>query len=144
VIFDGGGYGQQIVRLPITGNETILDAIAQVSGLTPVSNKHRIRLARPSPACAPEDQVLAVDWEAITTRGRTETNYQLQPGDRVYIDSDCWVAFDTRLARILSPFERMFGFTLLGSGTVFTIEQGTAGGKFMKNSSTGVTGLTGF
>src|SRR5262249_12521943 len=26
VIFDGGGFGQQIFRLPVTGNETVLDA----------------------------------------------------------------------------------------------------------------------
>src|SRR5262249_47784878 len=26
VITDGGGYGEQVVRLPITGNETVLDA----------------------------------------------------------------------------------------------------------------------
>ena len=26
VILDGGGAGQQVVRLPVTGNETVLDA----------------------------------------------------------------------------------------------------------------------
>ena len=140
VIFDGGGFGQQIVRLPITGNETVLDAIAQVSGLTPVSNKHRIRLARPTAADDPNDNVLAVDWVGITTRGRAETNYQLAPGDRIYIDSDCWVAFDTRVARVLAPFERMLGFTLLGSGTVFNIAENTAGGHFVKGGGTGGNG----
>ena len=39
VIMDGGGYGQQIVRLPCTGNETVLDAIAQVNGLPQVASK---------------------------------------------------------------------------------------------------------
>src|SRR5262249_62220666 len=107
-------------------------------------NKHRIRLARPAPSNSPCDQVLAVDWVGITTRGHTETNYQLLPGDRVYIDSDCWVAFDTKLTRVLAPFERMFGFTLLGSGTIFNIEQNTAGGKFTKQGSSGGTGVGGF
>jgi polysaccharide export outer membrane protein len=141
VIFDGGGYGQQIVRLPITGNDTVLDAIAQVSGLTPVSNKHRIRVARPTSTSESFDQVLAVDWQAITTRGRTDTNYQLLPGDRIYIDSDCWVAFDTRLARVLTPFERVFGFALLGSGTVSAIANEYGGGKWTKGGgSTGSGG----
>src|SRR5207302_164023 len=33
VIIDGGGFGQQVFRLPVTGNETVLDAISQVQGL---------------------------------------------------------------------------------------------------------------
>jgi polysaccharide export outer membrane protein len=138
VIFDGGGFGQTIYRLPVTGNETVLDAIAQVSGLTAVSNKHHIHVARPSPAGAPEDQILDVDWVGVTTRARTETNYQLLPGDRVYVDSDCWVRLDTKLARVLTPIERVFGFTLLGSGTVFNIAENTGVGKFTKGGgSTG-------
>jgi polysaccharide export outer membrane protein len=143
VIFDGGGAGQQIVRLPVTGNETVLDAIAEVKGLTPVADKHHVWVARPAPRSSGCDQVLPVDWVGITTKGRTETNYQLMPGDRVYVKADPWVTGDTKLARILSPFERVFGFTLLGSGTVFTIEANTAGGKFMKGSGT-TTGIGGF
>jgi hypothetical protein len=80
---------------------------------------------------------MPVDWVAITTRGRTETNYQLLPGDRLYVKADCWAEFDTRLARVLAPFERVFGFTLLGSGTVFTIQRNTAAGKFDKSTATG-------
>jgi polysaccharide export outer membrane protein len=144
VIFDGGGYGQQIYRLPITGNETVLDAVAQVSGLTAVSSKHHIHVARPAPAGNPEDQIMDVDWVGVTTRARTETNYQLLPGDRVYIDSDCWVRLDTKLARVLTPIERVFGFTLLGSGTVFNIAENTGVGKFTKGASSSTGGSGGF
>jgi polysaccharide export outer membrane protein len=118
VIFDGGGAGQQIHMLPVTGNDTVLRAISQVSGLTPVSSKHHIWVARPGPACAVCDQVMPVDWVGITSRGRTETNFQLLPGDRVYVKADCMVEFDTRVARLIQPFERIFGFILLGSGTI--------------------------
>src|SRR5262249_17489499 len=48
VIFDGAGYGQQVIRLPITGKETVLDALSYVFGLTPVSSKHHIWVARPN------------------------------------------------------------------------------------------------
>jgi len=138
VIFDLGGNGQQVVRLPVTGNDTVLDAIGQVSGLTAVSSKYHMWVARPSEACAQCDQVMPVDWVGITTRGRTETNFQLLPGDRLYVKADAFVELDTRLARFLAPFERAFGFTLLGSGTVFSIERNTAGGKFSKEQfSTG-------
>jgi hypothetical protein len=55
----------------------------------------------------------------ICTRGRTETNYHLHPGDRVYINSEHIVQFDTRLARILSPIERLLGVTFLASSTYY-------------------------
>ncbi len=118
VILDGAGSGEQVLRFPITGNETVLDAVAQVNGLLPVSDKREIYVARPSPHDEAGDQVMAVDWIGLSTKARTATNYQLHPGDRVYINSLCIVEVDTRLARFLSPFERILGFTLLGHTTV--------------------------
>ena len=47
VIFDGAGYGMQVFRLPITGNETVLDAVSRVNGLAAVASKRRLWLARP-------------------------------------------------------------------------------------------------
>ena len=123
VILDGAGSGQQVVRLPVTGNETVLDAIALVNGLLPVSNKREICLARPSPMDHVGDQVYPVDWEGLTTRGRTVTNYQLMPGDRVYINSESIVEFDTRLARIISPIERVLGVTILGHSTIQALKR---------------------
>ena len=40
------------------------------------------------------------------------------PGDRVYVMAEPLVTTDTMLARIISPFERMFGITLLGQSVV--------------------------
>ena len=118
IVFDGGGNGEQLVRLPATGNETVLDALSQVGGLQPISSKHQIWVARPGPACSPRDIVMPVDWIAITTRARTETNYQLLPGDRVYVQAQALVTIDTYIAKFISPFERMFGFTLLGDSLI--------------------------
>jgi polysaccharide export outer membrane protein len=136
VILDGAGSGQQVVRLPVTGNETVLDAIALVNGLLPVSNKREIVLARPSCQDAAGDQVYPVDWEGLTTRGRTATNYQLLPGDRVYINSESIIEFDTRLARIISPIERLLGVTLLGHATVQALKRTDP----LVNGSTSTTG----
>src|SRR4029453_7920863 len=86
VILEGAAGGPQVFRLPVTGNETVLDAIAQVNGMLPVSDKYEVLLARPSCMDQAGDQVYPVDWEGIATRGRTATNYQLLPGDRVYIN----------------------------------------------------------
>ena len=79
IILDGGGNGEQVYRLPVTGSETVLDAIAQVNGILPVSNKREIFLARATSMEA-EDEVLPVDWVGLCTRGKAATNYQLRPG----------------------------------------------------------------
>jgi len=115
VVTDGGGAGEQVARLPSTGNETVLDAVAQIGGLPTVSSKKRIWVSRPSPAgsCAP--QLLPVDWCAVTRGGDASTNYQLLPGDRVYVMADPLVTTDTVLGRIIAPIERVFGITLLGN-----------------------------
>ncbi|MCI0379609.1 MAG: polysaccharide biosynthesis/export family protein [Gemmataceae bacterium] len=114
VITDGAGSGQQVYRLPITGKETVLDAIAQVNGLTPVSSKDHIWVARPALAPEEPEMTMAVDWNGITQKGRTSTNYQLMPGDRVYVMGAPLVTVDTYLARVISPFERVLGVILLG------------------------------
>lgn len=131
VIQDGGGAGQQVFRLPYTGNETVLDAIAQVNGLTPVSSTDNIWVARPAPPGG-QPQVLPVDWRAVTALGETGTNYQLMPGDRVYVAAQHLVAADTFLARLLSPVERLLGVTLLGTYTVRAINgDNVTGGVFV-------------
>lgn len=128
VIFDGAGVGQQVTRLPFTGNETVLDAISQMNGLGPVSDKNYIWVARPAPPKGGCDQILPVDWNGITMRGQTATNYQLMPGDRLYVKAYRATTLDTTLARVFAPVERVFGITLLGTSTlrqiVFFNQQG--------------------
>jgi len=121
LIFDGGGYGEQVYRLPITGNECVIDAISALNGLPAISSKKHIWLARPQPGCNRCDQVLPVDWEAIVECGHTETNYQLFPGDRVYVKADSLIATDNWLAKVIAPIDRILGVTLLGATTVNTI-----------------------
>jgi|HubBroStandDraft_6_1064221.scaffolds.fasta_scaffold329905_1 polysaccharide export outer membrane protein len=127
IVMDGGGYGEQVLRLPCTGNETVLDAIAQIRGLPQVSSR-RIWIARPSGENEDESEVLCVDWDAITACGVARTNYQILPGDRIYVKADCLIATDNFLAKLLSPIERVFGTTLLGTTTAQRI-------KFFNNTS---------
>jgi polysaccharide export outer membrane protein len=117
VITEGAGYGDNVARFPVTGNETVLDAIAQINGLSRLSSKD-IWIARPAPSGVGCDQVLPVDIEAIMKGGATATNYQLLPGDRVFIAQDHMVAFDSLVGRMTAPFERILGFALLGASTV--------------------------
>ncbi len=113
VCTQGAGLGDNVTRFPVTGNETVLDAISNVNGLSQVSSK-KIWIARPSPYNG-ELQILPVDWEAITAQGMSATNYQIMPGDRIFVAEDKWVAFDTRMAKFLAPAERLFGFGILGT-----------------------------
>ena len=117
VISDGGGFGEQVVKLPITGNETVLDAIAQINGLSEVSSK-RIWIARPAPSDNMTAQILEVEWEDITALGQTATNYQLLPGDRIYIKADHLVALNNKIEKIVAPFERLAGAAILGLNVV--------------------------
>jgi polysaccharide export outer membrane protein len=126
VITDGGGYGQQVYPIPIRGNETVLDALANINGLPAVASKKRVWVARATRAGQPP-KILPVDWMAVTKCGQSETNYQLFPGDRVYVDSNHLIKADTFLSKLYSPIQRTFGVTLLGAATVNTIK-GTSSG----------------
>jgi polysaccharide biosynthesis/export protein len=128
IIADGAGYGQQVIKLPATGNETVLDAIAQVQGLPAVASLKKIWVARPSPAGHPCSQVLPVDWQAITQGGRTETNYQLLPGDRIYISADPLIVVYNFIDKVLAPIERVLGVTLLGQTVAAGFGPGGLGG----------------
>jgi len=121
VVINQAGAGMQILRLPITGNETVLDALGLINGLPPIASKDRIWLARPAPAHEGCDQVLPVNLRSIVECGATATNYQILPGDRVYVQADPFIAADNVLAKVLAPVERILGITLLGSSTVHSI-----------------------
>jgi polysaccharide export outer membrane protein len=116
IVTQGAGMGDGVYRFPVTGNETVLDAISQINGLQQVSSK-KIWIARPSDDPG-KIQNLPVSWEEITADAYACTNYQILPGDRVFIAEDKWIALDTGLAKITAPIERIMGFSLLGVGAV--------------------------
>jgi len=117
VVTQGAGQGDRVVRLLVTGNETVLDAISQVQGLSQLSSTD-IWIARPAPAHFGCEQILPVDWDAITRGGMTATNYQILPGDRVYIAEDETMAVTNLIAKIAGPIERITGLAGLGASTV--------------------------
>lgn len=119
IITSGGGYGEQVYRLPIVGSETVLDAFGHINGLPPVASKKKIWVARAGTHGQP--QILPVDWNGIAQRGAVSTNYQMMPGDRLYVKADARIWVDSQLAKTLNPIERGLGATLLGSGVVNSI-----------------------
>lgn len=122
VVLEGTGTGDRVQRFPITGNDTVLDAVAQVGGLGQVSNRN-VWIARPAPRHVGCDQILPVNWRDITRGGSARSNYQVLPGDRIYVAEDRMLAFGSTVERMTAPFERLFGFVLLGAQTVQTLQR---------------------
>jgi polysaccharide export outer membrane protein len=122
VITDGGGYGEAVYPFPCTGNETVLDALSRINGLPFQSSKRNIWVARRSPegGCG---QILPVDWVGITQYGKTQTNYQILPGDRVYVKADPLISMNFLITKIVTPIQQILGTTLLGAETVTAIKQ---------------------
>ena len=100
------GQVQQQGRLPITGRETVLDALTLAGGLTNFAAYDKIHVARPNPGggC---DQILWVDYRAMAFCGDTRTNYQLVPGDRVVVPATCGFGTTRLMDNYLTPFERL-------------------------------------
>jgi polysaccharide export outer membrane protein len=117
VITDGGGFGEQVFPFPVTGSETVLDALSNINGLPDVASKRNIWVARRTPHPGQPWQILPVDWVGITQHGITYTNYQVMPGDRIYVKAQRLVTIDRTIARVVAPIERVLGFTLLGTST---------------------------
>jgi len=126
IVMEGAGFGDQVFRLPATGNEHVLDALANIQGFTRVSSTN-IHIARPAPDGIGGSQILPVNYDAITKYARTETNYQILPGDRLFVAEDKFTALDTLISKITQPLERVFGSALLGTQTIQTINRFPAG-----------------
>jgi polysaccharide export outer membrane protein len=122
VITEGAGSGDLVARFPITGNETVLDAVAQINGLSRISSKN-VWIARPAPGGVGCDEVLPVNWREVTKGGGTATNYQVLPGDRIFIAENKLIAIDAALNQVIAPFERVFGLTLLSTQAVQTVNR---------------------
>jgi polysaccharide export outer membrane protein len=132
VIVEAAGLGEQVYRFPVTGNETVLDSISLIGGLQLYSSPNRIWLARknggPAAPTPGHDAILPVNWKAITRSGDMNTNWQVMPGDRIFVSADPVRRFSNNLAKFLEPAKEVLGITLLGSQTVNSIRSGTVSG----------------
>lgn len=89
---------------PLVGRETVLDAILLAGGLTNRASPCDIVLVRPTDPCECR-VVLPVCYRQITQLGDTTTNYQLQPGDRIYVGGRSFCQ-EIQFWRINEPCER--------------------------------------
>ena len=75
---------------PINGRETALDAILAAGGLTKKATTQNIVLSRPTDPCGCR-KVLPVCYNQIVQLGDTTTNYQIMPGDRIFVPSQTFM-----------------------------------------------------
>jgi protein involved in polysaccharide export with SLBB domain len=71
---------------PLSGRETVLDAIMVAGGLTRRASEKNIILSRPTPpdGCR---VVLPVCYPQVVQLGDSASNYQVMAGDRIYVPS---------------------------------------------------------
>ncbi len=109
-------------RLPITGNERVLDALIYAGGFTPTASVPNIRLVRPAPPGACCEQTLPVNYAAIVNAGDSTTNYQLMPGDRLVVYRDPIVRTTIFLDRLAAPFNSVLNSILQYSFTARSVK----------------------
>jgi polysaccharide export outer membrane protein len=109
-------------KMPITGNETVLDAINYAGGLIPTAAPQNIRLVRPAPPGACCEQVLPVNLAAIISAGDPTTNYQLMPGDRIVVYRDPIIRATIFIDRLAAPFQTVVNTMLQYGFMVRTIK----------------------
>lgn len=142
LIQDRAGFGQSIFRLPITGRETVMDALSFMGGTFFLSSNRHVWLARPNGQDPTAMQMFPVNLPALVQGGSPATNYQLLPGDRLYVQANPLMTANNRLNQFIAPIERVMGFTLLGTGTVSSIEGLIK--TFQSTSQNTVVGVGGF
>ena len=114
IIFEGSSEGEDVISLPITGKETVLDAISSVGGLKRASSQE-IWISRPAPGDFGCEQILPIDYLAITRGGSSATNYQLMPGDRLFVAEDGKVALNNYMLKVTAPIYQLLGISQLGA-----------------------------
>jgi polysaccharide biosynthesis/export protein len=134
IITEGAGQGDKIQDFPLTGNETVLDAISLAGGIGPAGSM-QVWIARPAPGEIGCSQILPINWKDIVKNGNSSTNYQIMQNDRIIIAEDRMLAYGGMIGKFTQPFERMFNISVLGASTISTTRrfpngQGGGGGGF--------------
>jgi polysaccharide biosynthesis/export protein len=117
VIREDSFAGDSVAQLTINGNETVLDAISAIGGL-PSPSSHRMWIARPAPGNFGCEQILPIDYLAITRDGICATNYQMMPGDRLFIAEDRLLATANFFNKMFEPVNVFLYNTQLGSSVI--------------------------
>jgi len=111
-------------RMPITGNETVLDAINFAGGLIATSDPKNLRLVRPARGGKPARNY-PIDWQAIIEKGDATANLQLFPGDRLVVGRSGLVQSTIAVDRVAAPYQTFVNSMLSASFMVRNVVQAT-------------------
>ncbi len=92
---------------PLVGDVSMVNALASAGGPTQYAKLDAAWLVRPTEG---DSLAYEVDFEAITRRGDATTNYELQPGDVVYVPPVLMVRVGYVVGQIFFPFQQILGF----------------------------------
>jgi polysaccharide export outer membrane protein len=74
-----------VLRLPFTGNDDVLNALSQLDAKVDLSQRN-IWISRPSPPPG-RPEILKIDLDVIAAGANPTVNYQMLPGDRLFVSS---------------------------------------------------------
>ena len=116
IITQGAGLGDDVVR-----GADHRQRNGDRRGGQPAAASRRCRRPRcgspaPRPTASAASRFCPINWNDIAQGASTATNYQLMPGDRLFIAQDRLTLFNNvDRSRCCNPFERIFGFVSLGT-----------------------------
>lgn len=87
--------------IPYQGQETVLDVLQRVGGITPGAAPHDVYVVRSHLADGQRPEVFRVDLDAIVLKKDTSTNIRVMPFDQVHVG-------ESRQARFIKCFPRWF------------------------------------
>jgi polysaccharide export outer membrane protein len=120
IVFEGSKDGEDVITMPISGKDTVLDALSQTKNKSPGNTE--IWISRPAPSDFGCEQILPVDFEAICRGASTATNYQIMPGDRIYVAEDGQIAMNNYITKVTDPIYRFLNIANLGTSTVKSLQ----------------------
>ncbi len=91
---------------PIVGDVSAVHALGSAGGPTRMASLDNARLVRPSPE---GELTYPIHFAAITEHGYGGTNYQLQPGDVVYVPPNVSARIGYALQLIFFPIQQILG-----------------------------------
>lgn len=92
--------------VPYQGQETVLNLLQRVGGITPGAEPRDVYVVRPHIVERGRPEVFHVDLEAIALRHDDKTNLRLMPGDQIHVGETRGV----RMERAIPPvLRKLFG-----------------------------------
>ncbi len=99
---------------PITGHETVFDALNYAGDFIPSADQENIRLVRPARG-GKSEKIYKIDYRGIVEKGDKRLNYQLFPGDRLVVGRNRMIQNTIMIDRLAASFQTLVNSSLQAS-----------------------------